>query len=80
LAELFPNRCRGVAMGLSVVALWTGYLILIQTFPLMQELLGTAWTFWSYAAFLLVAFLVILVGLPETKGKSLEQIEWELLG
>jgi sugar porter (SP) family MFS transporter len=80
LAELFPNRCRGVAMGLSVVALWTGYLILIQTFPLMQEHLGTAWTFWSYAAFLLVAFLVILVGLPETKGKSLEQIEWELLG
>jgi len=80
LSELFPNRIRGVAMGISVVSLWIGYLILIQTFPLMQERLGTAKTFWSYSGFLLVAFFVMLRYLPETKGKSLEQIEREVVG
>jgi len=80
LSELFPNRIRGVAMGISVVSLWIGYLILIQTFPLMQEHMGTAKTFWSYSGFLIVAFFVILCFLPETKGKSLEQIEREVVG
>jgi MFS transporter, SP family, arabinose:H+ symporter len=80
LSELFPNRIRGTAMGISVVSLWIGYLILIQTFPMMQETMGTAGTFWSYSAFLLVAFFVLLFFLPETKGKSLEQIERELIG
>jgi len=80
LSELFPNRIRGVAMGISVVSLWVGYLILIQTFPLMQENLGTAKTFWSYAAFLLVAAVLLFFALPETKGKSLEEIERTVLG
>lgn len=80
LSELFPNRIRGVAMGISVVTLWVGYLILIQTFPLMQESMGTARTFWSYAAFLLFAFFVLLRFLPETKGKSLEEIERLIVG
>ncbi|NLX15105.1 MAG: sugar porter family MFS transporter [Phycisphaerales bacterium] len=78
LSELFPNRIRGVALGISVVALWTAYLILTYTFPLMRESMGTANTFWLYAAFLFVAFLVMAVALPETKGKTLEQIERDL--
>jgi sugar porter (SP) family MFS transporter len=80
LSELFPNRVRGVALGISVVALWVGYLILTYTFPIMRETIGTAKTFWVYAAFLFVAFLILLRALPETKGKSLEQIERDLLG
>lgn len=80
LSELFPNRVRGVAMGISVVALWVGYLILTYTFPIMREHIGIAKTFWIYSAFLFIAFLVVLFALPETKGKSLEQIERDLLG
>lgn len=80
LSELFPNRVRGVALGISVVALWVGYLILTYTFPIMRESIGTAKTFWIYSAFLFIAFLVVSFALPETKGKSLEQIERDLLG
>ncbi len=80
LSELFPNRVRGVALGLSVVTLWAGYFILTVTFPKMRETMGTAKTFWVYAAFLFIAFLIMLFYLPETKGKSLEEIERELVG
>jgi len=79
LAELFPNRIRGVAMGISVMALWVAYFILTTTFPIMREKLGMPITFWSYAGFLFIAFIVMKIYLPETKGKSLEQIERELV-
>lgn len=80
LSELFPNRVRGVALGISVVTLWVAYLILTFTFPIMRETIGTAKTFWIYSAFLFLAFWVIWFALPETKGKSLEQIERDVLG
>ena len=80
LSELFPNRVRGVALGPSVVTLWVAYLILTFTFPIMRETIGTAKTFWIYSAFLFLAFWVIWFALPETKGKSLEQIERDVLG
>ncbi len=80
LSELFPNRVRGLALGISVVMLWVGYLILTYTFPIMRETIGTAKTFWIYSAFLFAAFLVIWYALPETKGKSLEQIECDVFG
>lgn len=80
LSELFPNRVRGVAMGISIVTLWVGYLILTYTFPIMREHIGIAKTFWIYSAFLFIAFLVIFFALPETKGKSLEQIERDFFG
>ena len=79
LAELFPNRIRGVAMGISVMTLWVAYFILTATFPIMRENLGMPFTFWSYAGFLFIAFIVMKISLPETKGKSLEQIERELV-
>ena len=79
LAELFPNRLRGVAMGISVMTLWVAYFILTATFPIMRENLGMPFTFWSYAGFLFIAFIVMKISLPETKGKSLEQIERELV-
>jgi len=79
LSELFPNRVRGFAMGMSVVSLWVGYLILTYTFPVMREHIGIAKTFWVYSAFLFIAFIVLLFSLPETKGKSLEQIERDIL-
>lgn len=79
LSEIFPNRIRGAAMSVSVFALWLGCFLLTYTFPLMKDLLGISNTFWVYAAICTAGFVFILFRLPETKGKTLEQIERELV-
>jgi len=79
LSEIFPNRIRGGAMSVSVVALWLGNFVLSQTFPVMYEKLGLAQCFWVYAGICLAGFLFIFFKLPETKGKTLEQIEHQLI-
>jgi SP family sugar porter-like MFS transporter len=79
LSEIFPNRIRGAAMSVSVGALWLGNFLLSQTFPLMYARLGLARCFWVYAAICLCGFFFIFFRLPETKGKTLEQIELELV-
>ena len=77
IAEIFPNRIRGVAMSVAVFCLWLACFILTYTFPIMNEKLGAANTFWIYAAICVLGFMLVLLRLPETKGKSLEQIERE---
>lgn len=79
LSEIFPNRVRGAAMALATFALWIACFILTYTFPLLNATLGAAGTFWVYAGICLSGFLFILAKLPETKGKSLEEIEKELV-
>ena len=79
LAEIFPNRIRGAAMSVSVFALWTGCFILTYTFPLLKDWLGISGTFWVYAAICTAGFFFIAFRLPETKGKTLEQIERDLV-
>ena len=78
LSEIFPNRIRGAAMALATFALWTACFILTYTFPLLNAGLGAAGTFWVYAAICLVGFVFIALKLPETKGKTLEELEKEL--
>jgi MFS family permease len=80
IAEIFPNRIRGAAMSVSVAALWVACFILTYTFPFLNSTLGAAGTFWLYAVICVFGFVFILVKLPETKGKTLEQIEKELVG
>jgi MFS family permease len=75
LSEIFPNRIRGAAMALSTFALWIACFILTFTFPLLNKGLGAAGTFWVYAGICILGFLFVLRKLPETKGKSLEEIE-----
>lgn len=79
LSEIFPNRIRGAAMALATFSLWIACFILTYTFPLLNEGFGAAGTFWLYAAICILGFLFILKKLPETKGKSLEEIENELV-
>ncbi len=79
LSEIFPNRVRGAAMALATFALWIACFILTYTFPLLNQSLGAAGTFWVYAGVCIVGFIFILTKLPETKGKSLEEIEKELV-
>ncbi len=79
LSEIFPNRIRGAAMALATFGLWIACFLLTYTFPLLNKGLGAAGTFWVYAGICLVGFLFVLLKLPETKGKSLEEIEKELV-
>ena len=78
LAEIFPNRIRGVAMATCTFALWVGCCTLTFSFPSMNATLGSSGTFWVYSAICLCAFIFLYRRCPETKGKSLEQLEQEL--
>ena len=79
ISELFPNRVRGLAVAICTFALWTACTILTFTFPTLNATLGSSGTFWIYAAICIVGFLFFLRRLPETKGKSLEEIEKEMI-
>ena len=79
ISEIFPNRIRGAAMSVAVFSLWVGCTALTLTFPYLKAGLGAHGAFWLYGAICVIGFVVILVKLPETKGKSLEDIERELV-
>ena len=78
LAEIFPNRIRGVAMATCTFALWVGCCTLTFSFPSMNAALGSSGTFWVYSAICACAFVFLLRRCPETKGKTLEELEEEL--
>lgn len=78
LSEIFPDRVRAVAMSVSTCALWIGSFSLTMTFPILNNAMGTYGTFWTYSAICAAGFLCFLRTLPETKGKSLTQIEAEM--
>jgi SP family sugar porter-like MFS transporter len=80
LSEIFPNKIRGIAMSISTFALWSACFVLTYTFPLLNKILKASGTFWLYAFICVLGFLFILRKLPETKGKSLEDIEHDLVG
>ena len=79
LAEIFPNRIRGMAMATCTFALWVGCCTLTFSFPSMNAALGSSGTFWIYSAICACAFVFLWRRCPETKGKSLEQLEQELV-
>jgi SP family arabinose:H+ symporter-like MFS transporter len=79
LSEIFPNRIRGAAMSVATFSLWAACFVLTYTFPLLNQLLKASGTFWLYGMICLLGFFFILKKLPETKGKSLEQIEHEMI-
>ncbi|QOD61958.1 sugar porter family MFS transporter [Polaribacter haliotis] len=80
LSEIFPNKIRGAAMAVATVALWSACFILTYTFPLLNHFFGASGTFWMYGFISLAGFIFIYKKLPETKGKSLEEIEEEIVG
>lgn len=79
ISEIFPNRVRGVAMSVCTFALWAACFILTYTFPVLNSSLGAAGTFWLYGVICLAGGIFVVTCLPETKGKSLEEIEKELI-
>jgi sugar porter (SP) family MFS transporter len=79
ISEIFPNRIRGLGVSISVSALWLASFLLTFTFPILNHGLGTAGTFWIYGAICMAGFLFVLARVPDTKGKTLEEIEGGLV-
>jgi SP family xylose:H+ symportor-like MFS transporter len=81
LSEIFPTKLRGRALGIATFFLWTANFIVSQTFPMMDEndwlveRFHHGFPFFVYAAFCVVLVWVVARFVPETKGRSLEQIE-----
>ncbi len=81
LSEIFPTRIRGRAMAVATVCLWIANYLVSQTYPMMEE---NAWLkekyrngfpFWLYCGFCVVLAVFVWCLVPETKGKTLEEIE-----
>jgi SP family arabinose:H+ symporter-like MFS transporter len=74
ISEIYPTKVRGRAMSIATTALWLVGYMGNQLFPIMQKRIGADGTFWFFSAGALLT--VILVGwlIPETKGRSLEEI------
>jgi sugar porter (SP) family MFS transporter len=75
ISELFPTRIRGRAMSLATVSLWLACILITSTFLSLVEWLGTSGAFWFYASLSVVNLVFIWRVVPETKGRSLEEIE-----
>jgi MFS family permease len=75
IAEIFPLALRGRAMSLATVANWTFNLVVSATFLNLVGALGSTGTFLVYGVLSLLALAFVAITVPETKGRSLEQIE-----
>jgi len=80
ISEIFPNRIRGAAVAVATTSLWAACFVLTFSFPLLNRTLGPAGTFGLYAAVCVGGFLFIRARLPETRGRTLEEIEKTLAG
>jgi SP family arabinose:H+ symporter-like MFS transporter len=74
-SEIFPNKLRGRAMAVAIFVLWLACYMVSQTFPMLLERFGPATTFWIYAACSLLSTVFVIALVPETKGRTLEDIE-----
>jgi len=75
IAEIFPTKSRATAMSIATFFLWLAVFLVSQTFPILIGSIGSAYTFWLYTLISVLAFLFIRKSIPETKGKTLEEIE-----
>lgn len=78
LSEIFPNKVRGTAMAIGTLSLWVASFVLTYTFPLLNASAGASGSFLLYGMICAAGFVFIFRRVPETKGKSLEELEHEL--
>src|SRR5690606_31697018 len=74
-SEIFPNKIRGRALAISIMTMWVADTLVGQLTPVSLQVAGTAATFWIFALCCLIAFWVVYKLVPETKGKTLEEIQ-----
>jgi len=75
MSEVFPTRIRGRAMSIATVSLWSANTLVCFTFPWLMSRAGPSATFWIFAALVFPAIVYSIRAMPETKGKSLEELE-----
>ena len=75
ISEIFPTKVRGTAMSFSIVILWLGVVLVTQFFPVFLDLFGGAYTFWIFMINALILLIFTLIIIPETKQKTLEEIQ-----
>ncbi len=75
ISEIFPNRLRSFGVSVAVGALWIASFTVTYSFPLLSRRLGMSGSFFLYAAICFLGFIFVWFFVPETRGKSLEQIE-----
>ncbi|HEY3285024.1 MAG TPA: sugar porter family MFS transporter [Armatimonadota bacterium] len=75
ISEIFPTRIRGQAMSAATLVLWASCYVVSQTFPMLKDSIGSAKTFWIYATCSFVGLVFVYFSVPETRGRSLEEIE-----
>ena len=80
-SEIFPAKLRGRAMSVATFSIWLGCFVIVETSPALMKL-SPAIAFFFYAACSLATFVFVLMFVPETKGKTLEEIEksWRTSG
>jgi len=75
IAEIYPLKMRAVAMSAATVANWAANYVVAATFISLAHLFGDAGIFWLYAAMGVLTFAFVLALVPETKGKTLEEVQ-----
>jgi SP family arabinose:H+ symporter-like MFS transporter len=75
ISEIFSNRNRGKAMAVAIFFLWASDFLVTQSVPVLFSSIGTAFTFWIFMLMAVLAFIFVYKVVPETKGKTLEEIE-----
>jgi SP family xylose:H+ symportor-like MFS transporter len=79
ISEIFPNRVRSQAVSVAVGALWVASFALTYSFPLINRAFGSSGTFWGYGAVCMLGAVFVYVCVPETKARTLEEIEFQTL-
>jgi len=75
IAEIFPNRVRGLGVAAFVSTLWAASFVLIYTFPLIRNAIGISGAFLVYSAVCFLWALLVFLSIPETKERPLEEME-----
>ena len=74
-AEVIPLRARGVGTSLATISSWASLFLVTRTYANLESAFGNQGACWFYAAWCFVAFVIVVLFVPETKGKTLEEIE-----
>ena len=80
ISEIYPLRIRGTAMSVASIANWGSNWLVALTFPVLLATFGGAGSFWLFAGLGIVAWFFVYFRVPETKGRSLEEIEASFRG
>jgi MFS transporter, SP family, arabinose:H+ symporter len=79
ISEIFPNKIRGRAVSIATLALWGACFAVSVTFPKLVESIGPGYTFWFYGFCSFLCLMFVWMVVPETKGRTLEEIEQDWL-